>query len=432
MIKHKQKKYPFYRSNRSQNNKEIDYNYKFEYINTKKISIFKEILRENIIKKLINIFETELNNLKNIKNISKLYKYNKLIELVQKWCWLQYNENTKDYVIPYNRNNKYKFNVIVNTINYLLKLSLNKNELIFVNLRKKIKKFLKEEYKNFKKLKGEYIDIDKYIDNNDNIILECYHNKKKYNVNINYTLYNRLLTKLKNNNIDKNMYNICIFCLIFRYSYIDSINQQLAINNDIKYMFKKYNINFELFGSAINTISDHYCSLYYDIEKYFGSKGNVFNINLYSGIYWCNPPYDEYIMKKIAIKLKNILDTQTNIGFLITIPIWDKYTQNIIINNNIKSVERNYKKNDNTNDKEKYKDYALYHILYKYIKEELIIPKFRIPYFNHRLNQYIYASNTYMLFVYNNIDINYTNYIKDIQNEFENIIILDKKNHFIK
>ena len=34
---------------------------------------------------------------------------------------------------------------------------------------------------------------------------------------------------------------------------------------------------------------------------------------------------------------------------------------------------------------------------------ELIIPKMRIPYYNHKRNKYIFAVNTYILLLYNPI-----------------------------
>lgn len=45
--------------------------------------------------------------------------------------------------------------------------------------------------------------------------------------------------------------------------------------NDIK-----FENQFELFASAINTYTNNYCSLFYDIEQYFGSQGNIFNYKI--------------------------------------------------------------------------------------------------------------------------------------------------------
>jgi hypothetical protein len=53
----------------------------------------------------------------------------------------------------------------------------------------------------------------------------------------------------------------------------------------------KYNLCAELFGSAINT-SYKYCSMNYDVEKYFGSLGNFFKYEDYDGhFYTANPPF---------------------------------------------------------------------------------------------------------------------------------------------
>ena len=115
------------------------------------------------------------------------------------------------------------------------------------------------------------------------------------------------------------------------------------------------------------------------------------------------------------------MNTNKNVAFIITIPIWDKHTKN----NNLQNVTKNYNINTKAND---HIDYSIYFLLKPYIKIELVIPKHRIPYFNHRLHKPIYAVDTYMLFVYHNIDNQYTNPFYSI---FDSIIELDKKDYFI-
>jgi hypothetical protein len=128
--------------------------------------------------------------------------------------------------------------------------------------------------------------------------------KKNIIIKFHIELYERLYKKLeKFSNLNPDKYEELIICLIFRYSFIDSNNQQLAINKDIKQLFKNIGVNFELFGSAINVINDYYCSLFIDIEQYFGSKGNFFDIVIKRGIYWCNPPYINMVMSKAAKKI---------------------------------------------------------------------------------------------------------------------------------
>ena len=42
---------------------------------------------------------------------------------------------------------------------------------------------------------------------------------------------------------------------------------------------KYYGLNFECFCSAINSTFNNFCSIYYDLEVYFGSVGSFFNLN---------------------------------------------------------------------------------------------------------------------------------------------------------
>ena len=420
---------PIYKGNSINiSNNKLEYIYNYQDINIESISIYKEILRYKIIQKLVKIFSNFLQRLKKYTNITILFKYNRMIELVQRWCWDQYNENTIDTVIPYNIDNNYNFNNMYYDINYILRKKISDKDNIYILLEKKIKKYLKKSYDNFKRKKDRDIElkINKIIEN-DFITLYVMYKKREYKVKFNILLYNRLVTKLKLfNKIEENYYDNYIYCLIFRYSYIDSVNQQLAIDTTIKHIFKDNNINFELFGSAINSISDYYCSLFYDIEKYFGSRSNFFSLNIIQGIYWCNPPYIETLITNTAKKIVKTLIEEKNVAFIITIPIWDEYTQDKIKKDKLKYTNRNYNINSNSN---MHTDYEGYTILKPYIKDELVIPKFRIPYYNHRLNTFIYAKDTYMLIIYNNIDKNYVKIIHDI---FTRIIELDKTDFFIK
>ena len=126
-------------------------------------------------------------------------------------------------------------------------------------------------------------------------------------------------------------------------------------------------------------------------------------------------------MSNTAKKIINILQTNINIAFVITIPIWDSVTKNK--SHTFEKVIKNYNLNSIAN----HNDYEIYALLKPYIKSELIIPKKRIPYFNHRLNTPIYAVDTYMLIIYDKIEYVY---IKPILTAFDQIIELDQKNYF--
>ena len=412
--------------NRTINKDKLLYIYKKKSYNINSIiTVYQEILRYNFITGLIKLFITETKKL-NLPKYNILLKYNKLSEIVQRWCWFQYNnERCKDSVIPYIDTNEYDYSIFIENVNYILNVNITENDIC--QLKKNISYYLYTSYKLFKKI----------LKKNNQAILNI--SKKKTNIiftvtisedleyinniitiNIHKELYNKLLSKLQNfSNIST--YNDYIFCLIFRYSYIDSGNQQLAINRKIKDVFKDIGVDFETFGSAINVVSNYYCSLFYDIEKYFGSQGNFFDIDITQGLYWCNPPYINITMSNSAKKILNTIKHNNNVAFIITIPIWDKKTQDI-------SLTKILKNNNINCDQELYKDYEVYYLLKPFIKCELIIPRKRIPYFNFRLHKDIYAIDTYMLLVYNKLQPLYIKYLHDC---FDKIIILDKTNYFI-
>jgi hypothetical protein len=135
-----------------------------------------------------------------------------------------------------------------------------------------------------------------------------------------------------------------VACVLLRYHTLDSQNQQLAVNPDFYACLRdKHGVNFELFGSPLNCFFDNYCSLFWDIERSFNSKGGFNNIELRRGVYVANPPYDEEIMRIMALKLVAALarspqkeDGTTSVSkskagasaadplsFVVIVPVWD-------------------------------------------------------------------------------------------------------------
>lgn len=421
------------------------YSYHTDMKDETKISPYKEILRYNIIIGLNECFQLKLKELpKNIYDVNELFKNDscKLIELINRWCWHQYNKpSCQDYVIPYVKDYDYDYSRFIDDLNYILNThnspnAIKEDDKIINELKKTISDYLEVEYFNYSTRNNYDVTVVKdFVDKK--IRLICTYKKNMYHAIIHSKVYNRLKFKLiifgKQYNIMKdytgdldNLLDQYIFCLVFRYSYMDSGNQQLAINQHIKEMYKKCGVNFELFGSAINTISMNYCSLFYDIEKYFGSNGNFFDIQLDSGVYWCNPPYDDTIMTNTADKLINILKTNKEVAFIITIPIWDVYTQAKMKTPNVDKIMRNFNKDT---DGLQHSDFQIYSKLKPFIKDELIIPKHRIPYFNYKKFSYINAVNTYMLIVYNNINKNIAD---NLHYNFTKIIELDNGNFYCR
>jgi hypothetical protein len=424
----------------------INYEYVSEAFDESKISPYKEIIRYHCINGLNDYFKIKLKDLDpKIYNVDELFKNNscKLVELINRWCWHQYNNPShKDEVIPYVLDDNYDYERFVKDLNYILDIhgevhSVKITDTIILELKKLISEYLFVEYSNFKLRENIQIKIKRdFVEKK--IRLQCAYKQNTYQVIIYSKVYNRLKTKLimfgKNFDIMKNysedldeLLDQYIFCLFFRYSYMDSGNQQLAISQSIKDMYKTIGVDFELFGSAINTVSSQYCSLFYDIEKYFGSKGNFFDFQINKGIYWCNPPYDDTIMKNAAEKLVEVLNSNKEVAFLVTIPIWDLKTQKLMKDENINDIVRKVNIDSNPED---HIDFQIYSILKPYIKDELIIPKHRIPYFNYKKYSHISAVNTYMLIVYK--DCIHKNVKKNLHTNFDRIIELNKSNFFCK
>ena len=77
---------------------------------------------------------------------------------------------------------------------------------------------------------------------------------------------------------------------------------------------------------------------------------------------------------------------------------------------------------------ESHNDFLIYSKLKPYIKDELVIPKHRIPYFNYKKYSNINAVNTYMLIIYKELNQKIS---ENLHMNFDKIIELDKDNFFL-
>ena len=83
---------------------------------------------------------------------------------------------------------------------------------------------------------------------------------------------------------------------MMRYNSLSSIGNQMGIPIDVKKKLKDCDVDFEGFASAFNHYCKYYCSMFYDIEKYFGSLGPYQNITYIKGIFMLNPPYEKNLL----------------------------------------------------------------------------------------------------------------------------------------
>lgn len=296
----------------------------------------------------------------------------------------------------------------------------------------KINKIIDELTNNYTKI---LVNLKKYSELNDNniiisknLIFEKRNNKLiefiKFNINHDINISNlKLKSILENILIPKNVYlkmikkckskliskDKLIWIILYRYQLLSSNNNQLAVlPNIINKMEKDFNLKFETFGSAINTNTNNFCSIYYDVEKYFGSVGSFFNTNFLEGCYSFNPPYQKDIIdngiKKILNCLNNSNVLEMKLTFLITIPIWDIEGKN-------KMKELN---SENNNDKINYNDMKIIKTIKKskYFQGLRMISKNDFTYidYNFHLFKNTTIQNTYLI-VLSNFKNDYINKI---------------------
>jgi len=306
----------------------------------------------NIINYFIFIITKHLD--KNIFNIKKSFQRT-LTNILSSWLFTLYSINDDkdtDVFIP--------SNFIETSILEITLMDFTKYDTTIENPKEKIKEILEKfteyyglQYQNlinYKKSqfylneKTNYTIYKKYIvQERDSKKIGFY----KYTINIHFGIKNEKLENILNNIlIPVNVYNkmvsnytgnkdiidILIWSIIFRYQLLGSNNHQLGIlPNIIDNMVKDYNAEFECFASSINFTLNKYCSVYHDLEQYFGSLGNFFNYDIYEGSYTFNPPYQKKIIDdgiyKILNSLKKAKEQSKKLTFFLTIPVWDKEGQ---------------------------------------------------------------------------------------------------------
>jgi hypothetical protein len=366
------------------------------------------------IKDCVDNFGTNIFSLK--KSLTRT-----LTNLLSSWIFYLYTtyDYSGDYSLPNNYNNTESLRTtLIDLCKYDIKIS---------DIDDKINKIINNLINNYKKIldilnEYEISDIyNKSIDNYEiikkNIII-----KKgdanlyfiKYYIKIPYFINNIKLKKILNNiiiptkvyekmvnNYTNNDNNIdkYIWSLIFRYQILGSNNNQLSIlPNIINKMQKDYRLKFECFASGINFTCNNYCSIYYDIEKYFGSLGNFFNFNFNDGVYLCNPPFQKEVITLAINKILGLLEDDKQLTFIITIPIWDINGKTLMKNkyNNLLSYQNI--------------DYGEFDIINKikqskYLKHLSMIPKENFTYVDHNFELYKNKTiqNTYIIILSNTL-----------------------------
>jgi hypothetical protein len=387
----------------------IKNNYELEPI----LELYKGKLFLYIIKIFINDCITYLG--KKIFSVKKSY-VRTITNLLASWIFYLYitYDFEMDYFFPTNYTDTIS---LENTLRDLCKYDKTITDIdIKIN---NILNNLKQNYKYQLELLNTYKKSALFINNKTNY----YINKKiikleniifyKFNIKTLFTIKDYKLCKIINNIlIPETIYNKFksnytgpinkmdeyIWIIIYRYQLLGSNNHQLAVLPSIMLNMKNdLNLNFECFASSINRTFNNYCSIYYDVEQYFGSYGNFFNIIPIEGTFGFNPPYQKDIIDIGIHKIIDHLDnSKKTLTFIITIPIWDNNGKNYmkeIYNNNLEKQNIDYGDFDIIN---KIK-------ISKYFKKIKLIPKEKFTYIDHNFLLYKNKTiqNTYIIVLSN-------------------------------
>ena len=236
------------------------------------------------------------------------------------------NEKIIDNIIN-NLKENYKKNL--EEMDKINKLDLNDERFSDYKIKKEVKIF-ERNYKTNKKINFYKFEIDHKEEVKFNRLINIIDN-----ILIPVDIYEKLKNKFLG---EKELFDVYVWIMIYRYQLLGSNNNQLGVLPDVLNKMKNdFDLNFELFGSSINFTMDNYCSLYFDIEEKFGSKGSFFNYDIKSGVYNFNPPYQNDIIEKGVNRLFYYLekndkecDDNNRLSFVLTIPIWDNTGKKIM------------------------------------------------------------------------------------------------------
>lgn len=244
---------------------------------------------------------------------------------------------------------------------------VNKKDLAFNNLYHKanidIPNFMKKSLVAFKKYQVAF----KKSNNTHNSIIEP-----------DYTaLTSKQLVRLKSLYTGK-VFEQDVAQLIEIYKFLGINNMHLSVPPIFE--------GIECFGSPINTHNEEYCSPF-QIEKHFGSQGSFFEYKFpKSGLYLCNPPFDEELIRQMSkYILKHLDQSHHELTFLITIPVWDSESQKQV---GIRDFGMSFE------------GFTLLQES-KYCQEHEILDKDDYPYYNYYQDKYSPASWTHLLILAN-------------------------------
>lgn len=179
--------------------------------------------------------------------------------------------------------------------------------------------------KNIKKHSKDKTEIIiKQLDGQVNFHVRVGEQKKIYTLSKQSCSRLNMLSKPHNEKLDMH-----IVSLLKRYEYFSTERFGITLSANEIYDFIKTsgyeNNTLEAFAGSLNSNLKNYCSLFPDIESYFGSLGSFFKYHIDDckyNIIVANPPYITSVMHQYAKKILRYMDTCKNAVSIIIIPDW--------------------------------------------------------------------------------------------------------------
>jgi len=304
-----------------------------------------------------------------LTNSSGKEKEQELIQIENLLC-LEYKRylSSINLLNLYDVNNKEWLNIIERFINALSNTIIdnsNNEDVIFKKIpgnHQLYKTLLDEITEKYLKGSDQIIrGVKQIVDNFDGQHIECifnygkngdiyYYGNIKHNINISRQL--KLINKL--HKLDIVQYYIqYILLVVIRYEAILAGNQHWNIPYKwYKYINKMYNVKLEGFASPLNSqllmIDDNafFCSLFYDTDKYFGSVGSLFELDIKdfynknkdlfrNGLSVAlNPPFIPFLIKKTVDLIETWFTIIPNLRFFFGLPYWTDFEEIVRIQKN--------------------------------------------------------------------------------------------------
>lgn len=280
--------------------------------------------------KFLNKMSTDMVNLLSMFNVKKYKMEQKIIHF--NTCLLGICDDIIQGIMPIPEcieiykgvllnDLKHNWDVPQNLFDNIIRTYIG-NTILFKNkLLKNIKKHINDKTEVTVKHSDELVNFYVSIDNNKNK-----HKTYQKIYTLNDKFYDRLnmLSPKHHDNLD--MY---VISLLKRYEYFSTERFGITLSANEIYDFIKisgYEDNtLEAFAGSLNSNLKNYCSLFPDIESYFGSKGSFFKYPLDKceyNIIISNPPYITSVMHLYAKKILQYMDTCKNAVSIIVIPDW--------------------------------------------------------------------------------------------------------------